>query len=94
MMTTTAELDTATRTVSPQAAPNAAQTGELTVRLIFVVLHGKPRRAIVAFRALTILCKLYRETHARSVELSRIGRPAIAAAAASALVQATLARKR
>jgi hypothetical protein len=59
-----------------------------------MVLYGKPRRAIAAFRALTVLCEFYRETHARIIELSRTGRPAISAAAAVALVEATLARRR
>jgi hypothetical protein len=68
-------------------ASSSEQTEELAVRwLAAVVLHGKPRRAIAAFRALTALCQFYREIHARIVELSRTGRPAIAAAAASALV--------
>ena len=94
-MTAAAEADTATRTVPPQAAPAGTPTGELAVRrLIAVVLYGKPRRAIAAFRSLTLLCEFYRETHARIVELSRTGRPAIAAAAAGALVEARLARLR
>jgi hypothetical protein len=59
-----------------------------------VVLYGKPRRAIAAFRALSALCKFDRETHARITELSRTGRPAISAAAAVALVEATLAKRR
>jgi hypothetical protein len=88
----------ATLPAEPKPAPNASppeQAEELAVRrLISVVLHGKPRRAIAAFRALAVLCEFYKETHARMVELSRTARPAIAAAAASALVQATLARRR
>jgi hypothetical protein len=63
-------------------------------RLAAVALYGRPRRAIAAFRTLTVLCKFYRETHARIVELSRTGRPAIAAAAVAALVQAKLAQRR
>jgi hypothetical protein len=97
-MTTTAEPDTAARTVPSQAGPAAStpeQTAELVVRrLIAVVLYGKPRRAIAAYRSLTVLCKVYRETHARIVELSRTGRPAVAAAAVSALVEAKLAHRR
>jgi hypothetical protein len=94
-MTAAAETDTATRTIPPQAAPDATPSKELAVRrLIAVVLYGKPRRAIAAFRSLTLLCQFFRETHARIVELSRTGRPAIAAAAASALVEATLAYRR
>jgi hypothetical protein len=62
--------------------------------LTAVVLYGKPRRAIAAYRALAALCKFRHATHARIVELSRTGRPAIAAAAAFALVEATLAKKR
>ena len=81
---------------TPAAAPpDAAPTGELAVRrLIAVVLYGKPRRAIAAFRSLTVLCRFYRETHAHIIELSRTGRPAIVAAAVAALVQAQLARRR
>jgi hypothetical protein len=81
---------------TPAAAPpDAAPTGELAVRrLIAVVLYGKPRRAIAAFRSLTLLCEFYRETHARMVELSRTGRPAVAAAAVAALVQKRLAIRR
>ena len=95
MTTAAAEPDNATRTVPPQATPDATQTKEVAVqRLIGFVLYGKPRRAIAAFRALTVLCEFYRETHARIVELSRTGRPAIAAAAAAALVDATVARRR
>jgi hypothetical protein len=98
MTTTTADADTTARTTPPHAAPDAStseQTEELAIRwLAAVVLHGKPRRAIAAFRALTRLCEFYRETHARIVELSRTGRPAIAAAAAGALVEARLARLR
>jgi hypothetical protein len=94
-MSTTAEADTATRTVPLQATPDATQSGELVAqRLAAVVLYGKPRRAIAAFRSLTVLCKFYRETHARLVELSRTGRPAVAAAAVAALVQAKLAQRR
>jgi hypothetical protein len=94
-MIAAAEADTATRTVPPQAAPAGTPTGELAVRrLIAVVLYGKPRRAIAAFRSLTLLCQFYRETHARVVELSRAGRPAVAAAAVTALVQETLAIRR
>ena len=94
-MTAAAEADTATRTVPPQAAPDATPMGELAVRrLIAVVLYGKPRRAIAAFRSLTLLCEFYRETHARMVELSRTGRPAVAAAAVAALVQKRLAIRR
>ena len=90
-MATTAEPDNATR----QAPPDTTQTEEMAIRrLIGVVLYGKPRRAIAAFRALTVLCQFYRETHARIVELSRTGRPTIAAAAARALVEAALARRR
>jgi hypothetical protein len=78
----------------PEPTP-PEQAKELAIRqLIGFVLYGKPRRAIAAFRALTLLCEFCPETHARIVELSRTGRPAIAAAAASALVQATLARRR
>jgi hypothetical protein len=87
----------AIQTPSPQPPPQATtdETEELAVRwLVAVVLKGKPRRAIAAFRALTLLCKFYKETHARIVELSRTGRPAIAAAAASALVRSELARRR
>jgi hypothetical protein len=93
-MTTTAEQDKATQTV-PSPAASDAPPGELAIgRLIAVVLCGKPRRAIAAFRALTVQCKFYRETHARLVQLSCTGRPAVAAAAASALVEAALARRR
>jgi hypothetical protein len=60
-------------------------------RLCAVVLYGKPRRAIAAFRSLTALGQFYRETHARVIELSRTGRPSVAAAAVTALVQARLA---
>lgn len=95
MMMTTAEHSTATPTVPPQPGPDTSQTEELAVRwLVAVVLYGKPRRAIAAFRALTVLRKFYGNTHARIVELSRTGRPAIASAAASALVEATLAKRR
>ena len=92
---TTAEPDTATPTVPPQAGPDDSQTEEPAVRwLTAIVRCGKPRRAIAAFRALTVLCKFNWETHARIVELSRTNRPAIAAAAAVALVEATLAYRR
>jgi hypothetical protein len=95
MTMTTAEHGTATPTVPPQPGPDASQTEEPAVRwLVAVVLYGKPRRAIAAFRALTVLCKFSGNTHARIVELSRTGRPAIGAAAAVALVEATLARRR
>ena len=71
------------------------QVAELVVRrLAAVVLHGKPRRAIAAFRSLTLLCRFYRETHDRIVDLSRTGRPATAAAAVTALVQERLAIRR
>jgi hypothetical protein len=97
--------DTATRTVQPdapappeQAEPKPAtpeQTAELVVgRLTAFVLQGKPRAAIRAFRALTTLCKFYRETFARITELSGSSRPAVAAAAVNALVQARLAYRR
>jgi len=95
MTMTTAEHGTATPTVPPQPGPDASRSQELAVRrLDSMVLYGKPRRAIAAFRALTVLCEFYRETHARIIELSRTGRPAISAAAAVALVEATLARRR
>src|SRR5262245_16272349 len=95
MATTTARPDDPARTVPPQAATDTTQTEEVAVqRLVGVVLYGKPRRAIAAFRALTALGKFYPETHARIVELSRTSRPAIAAAAAFALVEATLAKRR
>jgi hypothetical protein len=95
MATTTAEPDNATRTVPPPAAPAATDSEEVAVqRLALVVLYCKPRRAIAAFRALTVLCQFYRDTHARIVELSRTGRPAVAAAAASALVESKLAHRR
>jgi hypothetical protein len=99
-------LDTATRpsppeqTEPPPGIPGPTTQGgrdarEVAVqRLIVMVLHGKPRRAIAAFRALTVLCKFYNETFARIIELCRTGRPAIAAAAAHALVQARLAKRR
>ena len=78
-----------------QDASPPAHTEEVAVRwLARVALHGRPRRAIAAFRTLTVLCEFYRETHDRIVELSRTGRPAVAAAAAAALVEATLARRR
>lgn len=99
MTTATAAPDTATGT-APDARPPDARVSEETPaelairRLGAVVLHGKPRRAIAAFRALTALCKFYSNTHARIVELSRTGRPAIAAAAASALVENALALRR
>src|SRR6516225_1530069 len=81
---------------TPAAAPpDAAPTGELAVRrLAAVVLYGKPRRAIAAFRSLTVLGQFFRETHARVIELSRTGRPSVAAAAVKALVQARLAYRR
>jgi len=83
----------------PGTAEPTAQTGrdagELAVRrLIQIVLYGKPRRAIAAFRALTVLCKFYRETFDRIIDLCRTGRPSIAPAALHALVQARLARRR
>ncbi len=89
------EPDSASRIAPLPAASDATPTKELAVRrLIAVVLYGKPRRAIAAFRSLTSLCEFYRDTHARIVELSRTGRPAIVAAAVAALVQERLAIRR
>jgi hypothetical protein len=94
-MTTTTEATATTRTVQPPATPDASPTAELVVqRLTAVVLYGKPRRAIAAFRSLAALCQFDRETYARLIELSRTGRPAVAAAAVSALVRARLAYRR
>jgi hypothetical protein len=94
-MKAAAGADPATRTVPPQAAPDATPTKELAVRrLIAIVLYGKPRRAIAAYRSLTQLCEFYQETHTRIVELSRTSRPAVAAAAVTALVQERLAIRR
>jgi hypothetical protein len=87
----------ATQPAEPKldAMPAPEETGALVARrLAAVVLDGKPRRAIAAFRALTVLGKFYRQTHARIIELSRTGRPAVAAVAVAALVEATLARRR
>src|SRR5436190_295334 len=90
--------DTATHTVAPPAeleTTKAEQPAEPVVRrLVVIVLYGKPRRAIAAFRSLTVLCKFYKETFDRIIELCRTGRPTVAAAAVNALVQARLARKR
>ena len=100
MTTASAAPDPATGAAPGARPPHAGasegtEPAELAVRrLAAVVLYGRPRRAIVAFRALTVLCQFYRETHARIVELSRTGRPAIATAAACALVEATLAYRR
>jgi hypothetical protein len=81
----------------PDAPPELTpeETGKLVVtRLAQIVLYGKPRRAIAAFRSLTQLCVFYHETHTRIVELSRTSRPAVAAAAVTALVQERLALQR
>jgi hypothetical protein len=91
----------ATARVPPPPTPEGPgpgapeQVAELAVRrLCAVVLYGKPRRAIAAFRCLTVLGQFFRETHARVIELSRTGRPSVAAAAVAALVQARLAHRR
>jgi hypothetical protein len=57
-------------------------------------MHGKPRAAIAAFRALVALDQYYQQLNSRLIELSRTGRPAVAGAAARALVQAHLAHRR
>ena len=97
-MIAAAEPSATTRTPPPPtpAGPGAPeQVAELAVRrLCAVVLYGKPRRAIAAFRSLTALGEFFRETHARVIELSRTGRPSVAAAAVTALVQARLAHQR
>src|SRR5262249_21171830 len=49
-------------------------------RLLNVALHGKPRAAIRAFRALTAVGAFPNEPAARIIELWRMGRPAVAAA--------------
>ena len=99
-MIAAAEPSATTRTPPPPTpagpGPGAPeQVAELAVRrLCAVVLYGKPRRAIAAFRSLTALGQFFRETHARVIELSRTGRPSVAAAAVTALVQARLAHQR
>jgi len=81
-------------TAEPTAQTGRDEKERAVQRLVVMVLHGKPRRAIAAFRALTVLCKFYPQTFDRIIELSRTGRPAIAAVAVQALVQATLAKRR
>jgi hypothetical protein len=69
--------------------PTAEETRELVVlRLARVVLCGRPRAALAAFDALVTLRQFHKETYERMIELSRSGRPAVAGAAAKALVRA------
>jgi hypothetical protein len=69
--------------------PTPTETKELVVRRLWaVVLCGRPRAALAAFDALVTLRQFHKETHGRVVELSRSGRPAVAAAAAKALLRA------
>jgi hypothetical protein len=63
-------------------------------RLVYMVMYARPSAAIAAFRALTATGDMYREPYARMVELCRIGRPAVAAAAVQALAEARRARRR
>jgi hypothetical protein len=73
----------------PTPKPTAEETKELVVlRLARVVLHGRPRAALAAFDALVTLRQFYKESHERMIELSRSGRPAVAGAAAKALLRA------
>jgi hypothetical protein len=79
----------------PDAAPKPEEPAEIVVRRLAVMaVHGRPRAALAAFKALTSLDKYYKDTQARMTELSRVGRPVAAAAAVKALVRAHRARRR
>ncbi len=62
-------------------------------RLESMVLRGRPRAALAAYRALTALDSIHREPTARIIELCRDSRPAVAAAAVKALVRARKAER-
>jgi hypothetical protein len=73
----------------PTPKPTGEETKNLVVRRLWaVVLCGRPRAALAAFDALVTLRQFYKESHGRIIELSRSGRPAVAAAAAKALLRA------
>jgi hypothetical protein len=86
---------TATVPAPPDAAPKPEEPAQLIVRRLTVMaVYGRPRAALAAFNALTSLDKYYKDTQARMTELSRVGRPAVGAAAVKALVRAHRARRR
>jgi hypothetical protein len=79
----------------PDTTPKPEEPAQLVVRrLAAMVVYGRPRAALAAFKALVALDQYHKDTKARMVELSMVGRPAVAAAAVKALVRAHRARRR
>ena len=81
---------------TPDAAPPPVETtGELVVsRLTSMALHGRPRAAVAAFKALVALDQYPPAAMGRMTVLARDGRPRVAAAAVKALVRGRLAYRR